>query len=107
MDDLRTNALAELVVHIGKRDAFHQLRTVEQLGYMVFCTAYWSLTVRNVALIIQSNAHSAEHLESRVEAFLPAVGDALRVGPWGMSYVRGSCALQESGRDAGRLGRWA
>ena len=31
-DDLRLNALAELVTQIGKRDAFHQLRTVEQLG---------------------------------------------------------------------------
>lgn len=31
-DDLRMNALAELVTQIGKRDAFHQLRTVEQLG---------------------------------------------------------------------------
>lgn len=31
-DDLRTNALAELVAAIGSRDAFHQLRTVEQLG---------------------------------------------------------------------------
>lgn len=31
-DDLRLNALAELATQIGKRDAFHQLRTVEQLG---------------------------------------------------------------------------
>ncbi|GAB4818102.1 hypothetical protein N2152v2_005148 [Parachlorella kessleri] len=32
-DELRCNALAELATHIGKRDAFHQLRTVEQLGF--------------------------------------------------------------------------
>ena len=31
-DELRCNALAELATHVGKRDAFHQLRTVEQLG---------------------------------------------------------------------------
>ena len=31
-DDPHTNALAELATHIGKRDAFYQLRTVEQLG---------------------------------------------------------------------------
>lgn len=34
-DDLRRNALVELLVQCCKRDAFHTLRTVEQLGYMV------------------------------------------------------------------------
>ena len=33
-DDPRLNALAELVTHVGKRDACHQLRTVEQLGWV-------------------------------------------------------------------------
>jgi hypothetical protein len=31
-DDLRRNALADLLVQLAKRDAFHQLRTVEQVG---------------------------------------------------------------------------
>ena len=34
-DDLRRNALLQLLVQAAKRDAFHTLRTVEQLGYMV------------------------------------------------------------------------
>ena len=77
LDSARHNALAELVTHIGKRPAFHQLRTVEQLGYLTFFTAYWTLSVRNLAFIIQSSSHSAAYLESRVEAFLPQLRAAL------------------------------
>ena len=35
MDHPRSNALCELLVHCGQREAFHVLRTQEQLGYMV------------------------------------------------------------------------
>ncbi|PSC73920.1 Zinc-peroxisomal [Micractinium conductrix] len=80
-DDLRLNALAELVTQIGKRDAFHQLRTVEQLGYMTFCTAYWTLTVRSILFIIQSNAHTAAYLESRIDNFLPMLAKRLESMP--------------------------
>ena len=34
-DELRRNAQVSLLVHCTKREAFHTLRTVEQLGYMV------------------------------------------------------------------------
>ncbi len=34
-DELRRNALVSLLVQCTKREAFHTLRTVEQLGYMV------------------------------------------------------------------------
>ena len=36
MDRPRSNALCELLVHCGQREAFHVLRTQEQLGYMVW-----------------------------------------------------------------------
>ncbi|KAG7668348.1 hypothetical protein Ndes2526B_g00937 [Nannochloris sp. 'desiccata'] len=71
LDSPRVNALTELVAHIGKRPAFHQLRTVEQLGYLTFFTSYWTHSVRNLLFIIQSSAKSAAYLESRVENFLP------------------------------------
>lgn len=35
-DDTHTNVLLELFVLAAKREVFHQLRTVEQLGYVVF-----------------------------------------------------------------------
>ncbi|KAK9803974.1 hypothetical protein WJX72_009535 [[Myrmecia] bisecta] len=65
-----SNVLAELLVQCAKRDAFHTLRTVEQLGYMVFLSAWWNLSVRSVVFIIQSTAYGAEHLESRVASFV-------------------------------------
>lgn len=34
-DDMHTKLLLDLFVQVAKRDAFHQLRTVEQLGYIV------------------------------------------------------------------------
>jgi insulysin len=80
-DDPATNALADLLTHCAKRDAFHQLRTVEQLGYLVFFTAYSTLTVHNVAFILQSSEHSAAHLEARVHAFLPSLSKKLQAMP--------------------------
>jgi secreted Zn-dependent insulinase-like peptidase len=35
-DNTNTNVLLELFVLAAKQDVFHQLRTVEQLGYVVF-----------------------------------------------------------------------
>jgi hypothetical protein len=43
-------------------------------GYLTFFTPYWVHTVRYLMFIVQSTAHSAAYLESRVEAFLPMVG---------------------------------
>ena len=77
LDRSLTNAMTELIAHIGKRPAFHQLRTVEQLGYLTFFSAYWTLHVRNLAFIIQSSVKSAAYLEQRVEAFLPQLRAAL------------------------------
>lgn len=77
LDSPRVNALTELVAHIGKRPAFHQLRTVEQLGYLTFFTSYWTHSVRNLLFIIQSSAKSAAFLESRVENFLPLLRENL------------------------------
>lgn len=45
---MRSNALGSLLVQLAKRAAFHQLRTVEQLGYMVFLTTWTNETVRSV-----------------------------------------------------------
>ena len=44
-DQERSNALVELLVHCAKRDVFHVLRTQEQLGYLVFLSAWTNLSV--------------------------------------------------------------
>ncbi|KAL6770545.1 hypothetical protein ACKKBF_B31700 [Auxenochlorella protothecoides x Auxenochlorella symbiontica] len=80
-DDVRRNALVDLVGHLGKREAFHTLRTVEQLGYITHLSAFWMLTVSNILVLIQSSAHSARYLQSRIDAFLPKLADSLRGMP--------------------------
>ena len=41
-DEVRSNALVEALAQLARRAAFNQLRTVEQLGYIVFLSA-WSV----------------------------------------------------------------
>ena len=59
-------------MRVTKQEAFHQLRSQQQLGYIVFLTTSSDLTVRNVAFILQSTAYPAAVLEQRCEQFLAA-----------------------------------
>lgn len=45
LDEERSNALVDLLVHCAKRDVFHVLRTQEQLGYLVFLSSWTNLSV--------------------------------------------------------------
>lgn len=67
---MRTNALSDITEHILHRDAFHALRTVQQIGYIV--TTYVSLRaeVPHVAFILQSTSVGAEEIGQRVDAFM-------------------------------------
>lgn len=69
-DDLRRNALMQLLVHLAKRDAFYTLRTQEQLGYIVAMFNMQEMAVNDVRFVLQSNGFSAAHLASRTEAFI-------------------------------------
>lgn len=44
-DDLRRNALGQLLAQLARRDAFHQLRTQQQLGYLVHMSPWTTLSV--------------------------------------------------------------
>lgn len=77
-DDLTRNVLGELLVLSLKQEAFHQLRTQQQLGYIVVLTALSTLLVRSVAFILQSTNYAAETLEQRCEKFLEAAADIVR-----------------------------
>ncbi|KAL8702430.1 MAG: hypothetical protein Q9201_004405 [Fulgogasparrea decipioides] len=57
--------LGQMMEEIG----FDQLRTKEQLGYIVFTGAKFSATIMGYRVIIQSE-RAAEYLEERVNAFL-------------------------------------
>ncbi len=49
---------------------FHQLRTVEQLGYIVYASPYVSLNTPYVALIIESPTTSVAEIINRINVFL-------------------------------------
>ncbi|KAH8078394.1 LuxS/MPP-like metallohydrolase [Cristinia sonorae] len=74
--DTRLRCILRLLVHSIKEPAFSQLRTVEQLGYIV-ATSFWGATgSMGLGFKIQS-LKSPSFVESRVDAFLKQYRDAL------------------------------
>eukprot|EP00252_Welwitschia_mirabilis_P027613 TRINITY_DN9512_c0_g2_i7.p1 TRINITY_DN9512_c0_g2~~TRINITY_DN9512_c0_g2_i7.p1 ORF type:complete len:1006 (+),score=221.01 TRINITY_DN9512_c0_g2_i7:195-3212(+) len=69
-DDSKVNVLLELFVLSAKQAAFHQLRSVEQLGYITALMTRNDCGVRGSQFIIQSTVKDPAQLDSRVEAFL-------------------------------------
>ncbi|XP_015759352.1 PREDICTED: nardilysin-like [Acropora digitifera] len=58
---------------------FHVLRTREQLGYSVFCTCGNTFGILGFSVTVQTQAtkSSAEHVDSRIDAFLEEFGAKL------------------------------
>ena len=71
---LENNALLELFCHLLEEPCFDQLRTKEQLGYIVNCSARRSRGVQGFRVIVQS-ARELEHVNQRIELFI----DSMRV----------------------------
>ncbi|GIM02423.1 hypothetical protein Vretimale_7295 [Volvox reticuliferus] len=69
-DDLRRNALRSLFVHLAKRDAFSELRTRQQLGYIVSLHGGSEHGVGYVEMLVQSNAYDAVELCHRLDDFM-------------------------------------
>lgn len=69
-DDFKQNVKLQLFALIAKQPAFHQLRTVEQLGYIAVLMQRKDFGVHGVQFIIQSTAKGPAQLDLRVEAFL-------------------------------------
>eukprot|EP00249_Psilotum_nudum_P021715 c28217_g1_i1 orf=297-3335(+) len=69
-DETLLNVLLELFILSTKQDIFHQLRSVEQLGYIVALVNRNDFGVRGAQFIIQSSVKDPEELDLRVEAFL-------------------------------------
>ena len=66
-----------LFAQMTNEPAFDQLRSKEQLGYVVWSGPRYSATCAGYRVIIQSERPAA-YLESRIEAFLSAFGQTLR-----------------------------
>ena len=87
IDHPPSNALCELLVHCGQREAFHVLRTQEQLGYMVWglCTPFCVLQPSYAPpLYGQPCLHpstASEHARSRLSCAV-AVGPLRTLVSW-------------------------
>ena len=77
-DDFAKNVLVQLWVQIAERDAFHTLRTVEQIGYVVCVLPWDDLGVRSVHFLLQSTSHGCGEIDRKVEAWLGAHVNSLR-----------------------------
>nr|DAD42406.1 TPA_asm: hypothetical protein HUJ06_000636 [Nelumbo nucifera] len=69
-DDLVLNVKLQLFALIAKQPAFHQLRSVEQLGYITVLMQRNDSGIRGVQFIIQSTIKDPREVDLRVEVFL-------------------------------------
>mmetsp|Transcript_15952 Transcript_15952/g.22803 ORF Transcript_15952/g.22803 Transcript_15952/m.22803 type:complete len:909 (-) Transcript_15952:68-2794(-) len=69
--DIETNATLAFLHHLVKEPSFNELRTQEQLGYIVFTTIKTNgNNVKSLMFLIQSDVYSPVFLDARVEAFI-------------------------------------
>mmetsp|Transcript_54710 Transcript_54710/g.61172 ORF Transcript_54710/g.61172 Transcript_54710/m.61172 type:complete len:194 (+) Transcript_54710:249-830(+) len=65
-----TNATLSLLNALVKEPAFNQLRTEEQLGYIVHVSVKTNGdNIKGLLLLIQSDSFSPDHVEARMELF--------------------------------------
>lgn len=74
---LALEGLCHLVAHLVTEPAFDELRTKEQLGYIVFTGFKRMESYFGIHIIVQSNHKSPEYLNSRIESFLLAYREKL------------------------------
>lgn len=70
------NMLLELLCQIFAEPAFDELRTKEQLGYIVWCGIRRANGTQGLRVIVQGDRHP-EYLDSRIESFLYKMGENL------------------------------
>lgn len=80
MNDRRTRTTLSILAQIMNEPAFNQLRTKEQLGYIVFSGIRITKTIAGFRVLIQSEKPT-EYLESRIDVFFDNVGDVLKDMP--------------------------
>lgn len=69
-ESLELRARLELFAHVFKEPCFNQLRTQEQLGYLVFSGLMRNEGIEYFRILIQSNVASPAVLDQRIELFL-------------------------------------
>jgi secreted Zn-dependent insulinase-like peptidase len=72
-DSHRDRAATALAAQVTKSGFFQQLRTEQQLGYVVSSFAWPQLDVPGMVLLVQSPSHSAPEVVDAMQAFMTAV----------------------------------
>ena len=67
-ENTKDDVLLNLFVQINKTTFFDQLRTKEQLGYIVWADAISSANIQGFRVIVQSSNYDPVHLDERIEA---------------------------------------
>eukprot|EP01125_Pyxidicula_operculata_P014818 TRINITY_DN4988_c0_g1_i1.p1 TRINITY_DN4988_c0_g1~~TRINITY_DN4988_c0_g1_i1.p1 ORF type:complete len:953 (-),score=186.42 TRINITY_DN4988_c0_g1_i1:40-2898(-) len=70
LSDIKTEAVASLFAACSSTSSFNQLRTVEQLGYIVWSGQYESNGVTGFRVIVQSSEKDPVYLEQRIESWI-------------------------------------
>ncbi|XP_039140385.1 insulin-degrading enzyme-like 1, peroxisomal [Dioscorea cayenensis subsp. rotundata] len=76
-DNIKLNLKLQLFAHIAKQPAFHQFRSVEQLGYITALKQRNDSGVWGIQFVIQSTVKDPAQLDGRVEGFLKMFEDKL------------------------------
>ncbi|KAF7789938.1 hypothetical protein EIP86_000886 [Pleurotus ostreatoroseus] len=76
LSDSRLRAILKLIVHILKEPVFSQLRTVEQLGYVVSSAMWASVGSMGFGFNLQS-LKAPSYLEERVDSFITSYRNTL------------------------------
>ncbi|OGG97824.1 MAG: hypothetical protein A2508_02465 [Candidatus Lambdaproteobacteria bacterium RIFOXYD12_FULL_49_8] len=63
-------ATLQLLAQIIEKPAYHRLRTLEQLGYIVWSSRQAQLGVEGLSIIVQSSQRDPVYLRDRIHAFL-------------------------------------
>lgn len=74
-ESMELRARIELFAHIFKEPCFNQLRTQEQLGYLVFSGIMRTEGIEYFRILLQSNVASPAFLNQRVELFVASFRD--------------------------------
>jgi len=69
-DDLKSLNMVKLLQHYLEQPAFDQLRTVEQLGYVVACREQSARDVTGFIFLIQSPKFTCSHIRNSLDKHL-------------------------------------
>uniref|UniRef100_A0A6N2MFF6 Peptidase M16 N-terminal domain-containing protein n=1 Tax=Salix viminalis TaxID=40686 RepID=A0A6N2MFF6_SALVM len=78
LDSIKLKALADLFDEIVEEPIFNQLRTKEQLGYVVECGPRVTYRINGFCFIVQSSKYNPVYLLGRIENFINGLEEMLR-----------------------------